>query len=464
MTMSAKKLSRREFLKRTSLTLGSAAILAACAPQTGGSTGDQETGAAASDTTQDGGPAAEQVTLTFGHHWEAAFQARQAEFDDLFLERHPDIEIKVTYNTWADHNRVVPTWAAADELPDIIYVHGSRAFPWAHEGMFVSLDPYIDNDPEFNVTGIWEESLRLYRKDGVQYGIPYDHGPLILGYNKDLFDEAGLAYPTADWTMDDLFEAALALTDTEAAIPRWGLRGDLPDLGNTGYYQTVGGWGGEMWNEDETEILLDSPESMEAIQWWVDMIHQHKVAPSPAESDAFEGGAWMAGRVAMSRVASWNTPSLAEFAPFNWDVAPWPTGPVRQITNSFGSGFSVTSDSQHPDAGWTYMRDYLSKEGMEFMWGETGRGSPARKDAYESWLNSAPAPENAEYFLEALENYAFTGSPFQTLAAAEAADIINREVGLMKSGDKPVDEAIAAMVAEANPVLQEAAERLKSSS
>ena len=79
----------------------------------------------------------------------------------------------------------VPVWAAAGTLPDIIYVHGSRVAPWTAEGILSSLQAFVDADEEFNVDGIWEEALRLYRVDGELVSIPYDHGPLILGYNKD---------------------------------------------------------------------------------------------------------------------------------------------------------------------------------------------------------------------------------------------------------------------------------------
>ena len=47
-------------------------------------------------------------------------------------------------------------------------------------------------DEEFNVDGMWEESVRLYRVDGRIHALPYDHGPIILGYNKDMFDAAGM--------------------------------------------------------------------------------------------------------------------------------------------------------------------------------------------------------------------------------------------------------------------------------
>jgi multiple sugar transport system substrate-binding protein len=444
-------LSRRRFLQLSATLAGTAALAACVAPQAAAPAGSGE--AAAAD---------EQITLSFGHHWEAAFQPVQAEFDKNYMANHPNINITVTNNTWSDHNQIVPTWAAAGTLPDVIYVHGRYAFPWNYEGIMVSLQDYIDQDAEFNIEGIWEEALRLYRFDGKQFEIPYDHGPVILGYNKDLFDAKGVAYPTPEWTVDDFREAAIALTDlSDASNQTWGYSGSLPNFGNTANGPMLYGWGVEPFSEDETKLQLDSDEARTAVQFWVDIIHSDKAAPTPAESQAFESGPWIAGRVAMNNVASWDTPTISKFAAFKWDVAPWPQGPVTRGTGSFGSGFGVTRDSKHVAEGWNYLREYLSKEGMETMWGTTGRGSPARKDAYPSWMNSPVAPENAEFFLEAMDTYAKTDRPYQTLAGGEILAILDRQTTLLRSGETTVDDAINAIMTEGTPVLEEAAKRLQ---
>lgn len=450
--MQVQGMSRRKFLQLSATMAGATALAACVAPGAAPGGG----GAAA--------PAAERITLSFGHHWEAAFQPVQAEFDKNYMEKHPNINITVTNNTWGDHNQIVPTWAAAGTLPDVIYVHGRYSFPWNYEGIVISIQDYIDNDPEFNVEGIWEEALRLYRFNGNQHSLPYDHGPVILGYNKDIFDAAGYDYPTADWTMDDFREAAIALTDfSDPNNPQWGYAGSLPNFGNTANGPMLYGWGVQPFNDDETAIQLDSDEARAAVQFWVDIIHTDKAAPTPAESQAFEQGAWISGRVAMNNVASWSTPTLANFAPFAWDVAPWPQGPVTRGTGSFGSGFGVTRDSQQVAESWNYLREYLSKEGMETMWGVTGRGSPARKDAYDSWMNSPVAPEHASFFLDALETYAMTDRPYQTLAGGEILDILNRQTTLLQNGETTVDAAINAIISEGTPVLEAAATRLRGS-
>ena len=94
------------------------------------------------------------------------------------------------------------------------------------------------------------------------------------------------------------------------------------------------------------------------------------------------------------------------------------------------------------------------------MWGSSGRGSPARAEAYQSWLDSEPASDSAHYFLHALENYAVTGRPYQTLAAPQLLDITGRYQTLLRSGEIDVDSAITSIVEEANVVFAEAAARM----
>ncbi len=445
-------LSRRQFLQLSASAVGVMAITACAPAQPAGTPATSGGGAAA--------PAGEKATVTLGLTWEAAFQATQGTFDKAFMEQHPDVTIEQTYNTWSDHNTVVPTWAAAGTLPDMIYVHGSRAFPWSFEGINVNIQDKVDADDTFNVKGIWEESLRLYRFKGNLHGIPYDHGPIILGYNKDLFDAAGLAYPTDDWTMDDLRETAKQLTKLDGDQPQWGWGGNYPALGNTESDNAIGPWGQKLLNDDETELLIDNDETRAALQFWYDIIHVDKSAPTPAEAQGFQQGAWTAGRVAMVPVASWDTPTFAAFTNFKWDVVGWPMG-TQKSSSSFGSGFSITRDSKHVDESWTYLSSYLSKAGMEEMWGSSGRGSPARKDAYQSWIDSDIAPDNAKAFLEALDTYAVTGRPYQTLAAGELGDIIGRNMTLLRSGEGKVADVVATIMTEGSAVLKAATERMK---
>lgn len=402
--------------------------------------------------------AADQITLTVAHAWETDFMPHQEDWDKTLMAKYPDITIKNINSAWSEHNTIVPTWAAANQLPDIIYVHGSRAYPWNKEGIMVPIDAYLQSDKEFNVDGIWNEALRLYKYNGKQYELPYDHGPVIMGYSKDLFDKAGLKYPDANWTWDDFLVAAQKLTDPKK--PQWGYGGyygGVVSLGNEIGIAEVGPWGGHVFTDDETKLLLDTPEAKAGLQFFSDLINKYKVAPKSAESQSYPQGARVAGVVGMWGFPTWDSTTMNQFANFKWDVAPWPKGPKAQKTGSFGSGYGITRDSKAKDAAWKYLREYLSKDGMEYMWAASGRGSPARAAAYPAYLKSPGAPEHAQYFLEALDKYAETGHPYLTTASAEVADIFTRNTQLVESGEKTVDQAVADIIKEAQPLLDKAA-------
>ncbi len=169
--MAKKSLKSSEFLIGAASVSG-AAILAACAPQVVEKVVQQtvvveknvqqtvEVPVEQTVVVQAPAPAGP-VVLTCAHAWEAAFEAHQEEFDNNFMKANPNIFIKRVNSEWSAHNQIVPTWAAAGELPDIIYVHGSRAFPWNKEGILITVQNYIETDKTFDVGGMWPEALNL---------------------------------------------------------------------------------------------------------------------------------------------------------------------------------------------------------------------------------------------------------------------------------------------------------------
>jgi multiple sugar transport system substrate-binding protein len=93
---------------------------------------------------------------------------------------------------------------------------------------------------------------------------------------------------------------------------------------------------------------------------------------------------------------------------------------------------------------------------MIFMWGSTGRGSPAREAAYQSWMDSPVASDHAKVFLNALKTYMITGRPYKTTAGPEVMDIVVRYTDLISSGDMSVEDAVAAIERESLPIMAKA--------
>jgi multiple sugar transport system substrate-binding protein len=457
-------------------TVGGAAVLAACAPAAPQEAPTaqviekqvtsvvKETVVVQTEKTVvvQGTPAApDMVVLTTAHAWEAAFEAHQEEFDNKWTEKNSKVFIKRVNSGWSDHNKIVPTWAAAGELPDIIYVHGSRAFPWNQQGIMITIDDFVANDASFDIKGVFSEALRLYKFKGKQFEIPYDHGPMIMGYNVDLFDKYKVDHPKPDWTWDDFRAIAEKMTVKKDKVFGYGgYYGSAFQLGNEIAIALAGGAGGKVFEDDESKIVLDSPESIAGLKFWAQFI-KDGLSPNPAVSSAYPAGIWITGNAAMFGLATWGVPQMHDSGAFKYDVLPWPKGPKAQITGSFGSGYGITKDSKHPDIAWKYMHDYLNLEGMAYMWGDSGRGSPARTLAYDHYIKSPIVPPSAKYFKEAMDTYAVTGHPYQTLVSAEVGDIMSKYAGLVSTGEMTVEDCVSNIVKEANPKLADALAQLK---
>src|SRR5581483_6283976 len=146
-------------------------------------------------------------------------------------------------------------------------------------GVARALDDFVARDKVFDVKDFPEVSLKVYQANGKQYAFPYDHGPHLLWYNRDLFQREGVKLPDSSWTMDDFAEAARKLTKPNGE--QWGMAGFNPGgYPMQGTY--LGGWGARYLNDEETEISVDSKEAIQALEFWVDLRLRRHYSPLPA--------------------------------------------------------------------------------------------------------------------------------------------------------------------------------------
>src|SRR5690606_21200082 len=107
----------------------------------------------------------------------------------------------------------------------------------------------------------------------------------ILFYNATMFQEAGLRTPmemaeAGEWNWDTYLDAALQLTKGEGADKVFGTS---TYFNNTSRYVWIHSNGGAILNEDRTACVISSPETVQALQFQLDILRTHKVAPLPEE-------------------------------------------------------------------------------------------------------------------------------------------------------------------------------------
>ncbi len=173
------------------------------------------TGCAASTPTPSGsGEPAEDVTITYANFISnGGNEENLQKIVDAFEDENEGITVEVTTTDYADYFTQLQTDLAAGTQADVFDVDAGAFANIQASGV---LAPFEGFDASAYRQGV----LEAYATDGAQYALPSSFSNVVLFYNKDLFDAAGLDYPTADWTWADEQAAAEKLTDTGAGV--WG--------------------------------------------------------------------------------------------------------------------------------------------------------------------------------------------------------------------------------------------------
>ena len=387
-----------------------------------------------------------EVSITVAHAWDATFLQRQKQFDEFFMERHPNIKVTTENTVWPDFQKKYVTAAAGGSLPDLMYMHFSWIQTFVRNGVFMSLNDYIAAQPDFEQADFTKPSMTPFRSADNLYAVPYDCGPLMLFYNKDLITKSGIEEPTDSWKMDDLKAAALKVA-ADGGGRIWGLAGGPAPTASDLAPPWLFPFGARFVNEDQTACLINEPKAVETMRYWHEL-REKKAIPTAAQAASVTPDPFVAGRAGFQLNGTWATPQLQSLAKFEWSMAMWPEGPVKRSTAAEGSGYAITEKSDQKDATWIYLNEYISQAGQNFMWASTGRGSPSRSSAWKFYTESELAAPGADNILPVLNEFGSGEILYlsQTTEALTAATPIwDRVVAGKMNLEEGLDQIAAAM-------------------
>ena len=154
---------------------------------------------------------------------------------------------------------------------------------WAKRGLFADLTPFMKQWGRqiSDYIGAPQHEIWPY-PNGKIWGLPFQGGTSDYMYNKSVLDRHGIE-PNDSWTFDDMIETAKQVQD-----PENGLWGFTPPGWHT-VLLTMYNIGGEKGADNGEKYLFDTPIGHQAIQFWEDMIHKHRVAPRPQDTRTEDG-------------------------------------------------------------------------------------------------------------------------------------------------------------------------------
>lgn len=335
-------LTRRRFIARTSAAVGGV-VGAAALGRVGGLMSAAE--------------AASQVTLSFGMYASPTWQPSYERAFKDFTKAHPTITVKpewTPYNAWTQK---IATEVASRSVPDVSILDWDDFYDRTSKGSVMPLDNFIKAD-RVPLDNFYSPALNWYRYKGKLYALPFNAGTLLFYFNKTLFDKAGMRYPDASWTWNDVVAAARKLTirSKDGKVKQWGLLAPTAVDFLNGPIWSAGGTG--LVNDAYTKPGIDEPSGIKVLQFVYDLIYKEKVAPNPATQLGM-GVPFASGKIAMAPLdPTWDVYSYRSVPGFTWDVTymPLDSRTKRRITPLFPNAFSIAANTQHPQEAYALVK------------------------------------------------------------------------------------------------------------
>lgn len=387
--------------------------------------------------------AAQDVTLSYAL-WDAAQVPAMEQIIAEFREEHPGIDVKIQVTPWDDYWTKLQTSATGGSAPDVFWMTLAYFKYYAGGGALLPITDKIAAD-NVDLSPFVPAMVEAYSFNGENFGMPKDVNSFALFYNKDLFTEAGVAFPDDTWTWEDVKTAAAALTRAEDGI--YGVAAPLSD--QLGWYLTIPQAGGYVLSEDGKTSGFDQPEAIRAVQFWVDLV-QSGVSPSLQQlTDTDALSLFTSGKVAMYYGGSWNPVAIADVpaAKEFTDVAPLPKDENGSFYSN-GLGYTIYSRTAHPEEAWTFVKFLSSRRGNEIQ-SSTGTVIPAYMDMGSNYVEAMPWL-NAQVFIDQLPN----ALPFPVSTRTAAwRQIVTRGFAPAWMGEISVEEAAKAVTQQVNESL-----------
>ena len=433
-----------KFRKAMALLLTGAMVFTMAGCGSSGS-GDSSSGDS-SDKKSESGSGDVELSVTI---WDSNQEPGLTEIMNDFTEK-TGIKTKVSVVKWDEYWTLLESGASGGSLPDVFWMHSNESQRYMSNDMLLDLTDKIAESSEIDPANYPEDIWGLYTYDDKYYAVPKDIDTIALWYNKKMFDEAGLEYPTADWTWDDVTEAAKKLTKDDGSQYGLCLRNDN---NQAGYYNLIYDNGGYIINDDKTKSGMDDPKTVEAMEMLEGWIKDGVLPPIETMSENGEDVLLESGKVAMVPQGSWMIAAFRdnEYTAENCDCVELPksatTGRRASLYN--GLGWAAAANTEHPDEAWQLIEYLGSKEAQEKQ-AELGVTMSAYTGTSEAWAKSANF--NLQAYINMMDDMEIRPYSRSTVTWENKNSEILKSV---YSGDKTMADACKEMAEQMNESLAE---------
>lgn len=377
---------------------------------------------------------------------------------DTYKSKNPNTDVEwINIVGGGNYGRdKLQTMIAGGDAPDLMMLNTGQFEQLASRGALKPLDDIIKGE-KFDLNLYWPQAIAGVTYGGKMYGLPRDMSNVILYYNKDLFDKAGVAYPNNNWTWNDMAAAAKKLTvDTnkDGKVDQWGFAVNNIVWVWAGF---VWGNGGDILSQDRKRALLQDQNTIDALNFYFGLLTKDHVSPPPGAlpEQAWSGDWMLTQSVAMGLFGPWWRPSLVTMEkPFRWDVAYPPKSPKTGKRGSvvYTDMWGMSSTTRVQKESWDFMKYLTSKDGQQLWTDLIGARSisPVKAVAQsDKWIRYGGS--SGQIILDSLS---FSQVPPVNFGNGNEAETIwDQEFGAVVAGQQSVEDAVKKILAQIGPVL-----------
>jgi multiple sugar transport system substrate-binding protein len=376
----------------------------------------------------------------------------QTAVESEWRRLHPGIEIVQEHIPGSGEyvSKMLTMFVAGTE-PDVLTLDASSAAAFIDNDTLRDLTPFVKAD-RLDLGQYYPNVLDMARREDRLYALPADFTPMMLYYNKRMFDTAGLRYPREGWTWKEFRDDCLRLTVRPAGGAHPTQYGFQAQNWMPGWITWIWQNGGDVLTPDGRRAngALDSPPTVEALRFFSGLVLQDRVAPSLSATQAQGADPFQSGQCAMQISGHWNLVGLKASQTIRMadvGVVGLPRNRER-VTAIYESGYAVTHGCRHPREAWEYVK-FMSGPFVQRQKAELGLGISANRAVAEARRSSSPLEPAF------LDNVRYGRVPWgaRVEAYAQVEDVGQEMMDAILVGGEPVDAAAREAARRIDPEL-----------
>lgn len=376
--------------------------------------------------------AQDDITLTYACFSAAGGQEETLQkMVDVFEAKNPGIKVDIQLTGYNDYFTALATKMAGGNAPDVFEVNMENYLAYMLRGQCADLTNMGIATDNYS-----EGTLSAVSNDGKLYAVPMSFSTCLLFYNKALFDQAGLDYPTDAWTWADAQAAAEKIKALGDDI--WGY---YQPITYNEFYKSIASNGGSLLNADYSAFTVNTPENTAVLDAMIARVRgDNRVMPT--QEDLAGRGDWdlfEEGKLGMLITGIWAFPTLTDTCTFDWDVTVEP-GFADKATFFFANVNCVSPSSDKQEAAAKFIDAMGSDPDIVQLRLDASWELPTIADQSKlaQYLTITPPANRAAVF----NSMDYAIAPPALLEASAAAEIINNVLGTLEMNDMTAQAAL----------------------